>query len=83
MLAHHHGDAFSLEPGSCDWAGAARFRRWLDAAAALPAVAETTPGRERYAHHATKYASGKARSKAGNAVRRGAAAHDYDHELDG
>ena len=30
-----------------------------------------------------KYAEGKARSKVGNAVRRGASAHEYDDKVDG
>ena len=30
-----------------------------------------------------KYANNQARSKVGNAVRRGAAAHDYDDDVDG
>ena len=41
------------------------------------------PGKERYLQHVKKYAEGRARSKVGNAVRRGVAAHDYSDTLDG
>lgn len=33
--------------------------------------------------HVKKYAEGKARSKVGNAVRRGVSAHEYDDKVDG
>jgi len=58
-------------------------RRWLDRATSLDYVAPTLPGKERYLAHVAKYAEGKARSKVGNAVRRGVAAHDYDDDKDG
>ena len=60
-----------------------RFWRWYDAMVALDAVARTLPDKDRYLSHVAKYAHGKARSKVGNAVRRGAAAHDYDDDVDG
>ena len=57
------------------------------AALALGAMANATPesatDRERYLRHVNKYASGKARSKVGNAVRRGVAAHEYKDDVDG
>ena len=34
-------------------------------------------------HPVVRYAEGKARSKVGNAVRRGKAAHEYDDSVDG
>ena len=58
-------------------------RRWLARATTLPYVAHTLPGKERYLAHVAKYAEGKARSKVGNAVRRGASAHEYDDAKDG
>ena len=54
-----------------------------NAMVALDAVARTLPDKDRYLSHVAKYAHGKARSKVGNAVRRGAAAHDYDDDVDG
>ena len=64
-------------------ARARRYHRWFAAATALPSVARTLPDKERYLVHVAKYANNQARSKVGNAVRRGAAAHDYDHAVDG
>jgi len=55
---------------------------WLDGMAALDYVAKTLPGRERYIKHVAKYAHGAARSKVGNAVKRGVSAHDYDDDVD-
>ncbi len=49
----------------------------------IDAVARTLPDKDRYVAHVAKYAHGKARSKVGNAVRRGAAAHDDDDDVDG
>ncbi|KAJ1454896.1 glutathione S-transferase [Pelagophyceae sp. CCMP2097] len=61
----------------------AKYHAWLARCVALPQVAETLPDKDRYITHLAKYASGAARSKVGNAVRRGAEAHDYDDEKDG
>ena len=58
----------------------ARYHAWLERCEALPQVRKTLPERERYLTHVEKYASGRARSKVGNAVRRGKSAHDYDDE---
>ena len=60
-----------------------RYHAWLERAIALPYVASTLPEKQRYLEHVAKYAEGKARSKVGNAVRRGAAAHEYDDDKDG
>ena len=58
-------------------------RTAVERATALPCVARTLPDKKRYLTHVKKYAEGKARSKVGNAVRRGASAHEYDDKLDG
>ena len=60
-----------------------RYDAWLQRATTLASVARTLPDKERYIKHVAKYAEGKARSKVGNAVRRGKAAHDYDDRVDG
>ena len=60
-----------------------RYHAWLERATSLPHVASTLPEKPRYLAHVAKYAEGKARSKVGNAVRRGAAAHEYDDDKDG
>ena len=82
VLEHYRGADFALpsdgEGGLWEW-----YHGWLARATALPYVARTLPDKERYLHHVAKYAEGKARSKVGNAVRRGKAAHDYDDQLDG
>lgn len=59
------------------------YDAWLQRLMDDPVLAATLPDRDRYLHHIEKYASGKARSKVANAVRRGVAAHDYDHSKDG
>ena len=59
-----------------------KYGAWLARMSALPSVAPTLPDKERYLQHVKKYAEGKARSKVGNAGRRGASAHDYDDKLD-
>jgi len=79
VLEHYRGADFAIPTGG-DWA---RYHRWLDAAVALPSVARTLPDKDRYLVHVGKYANNQARSKVGNAVRRGAAAHDYDDAADG
>ena len=60
-----------------------RYHAWLERATTLASVAPTLPEKQRYLHHVAKYAEGKARSKVGNAVRRGASAHEYDDVKDG
>jgi len=59
------------------------YHKWLAECLALPNVQRTLPDKARYLEHVKKYAEGKARSKVGNAVRRGADAHAYDDKLDG
>jgi len=59
------------------------YHNWLAQCLALPNVQRTLPDKARYLEHVKKYAEGKARSKVGNAVRRGADAHAYDDKLDG
>jgi len=77
VLEHYRGPDFAI-PSNLE-----RYWRWYDAVVALDAVARTLPDKDRYLSHVAKYAHNKARSKVGNAVRRGAAAHDYDDEKDG
>ena len=60
-----------------------KYQAWLARATALEYVKATLPDRARYIKHVAKYAEGKARSKVGNAVRRGASAHEYDDTVDG
>jgi hypothetical protein len=60
-----------------------RYHAWRERATAPSCVAPTLPGKERSLAHGAKYAEGKTRSKVGNAVRRGAAAHEYDDDEDG
>ena len=82
VLEHYRGAAFALpthgEGGLWEW-----YHGWLRRATSLPYVAPTLPDKARYLEHVKKYAEGKARSKVGNAVRRGASAHEYDDKLDG
>lgn len=82
VLEHYRGPEFALptsgEGGLWEW-----YHGWLARATALPYVAKTLPDKERYLHHVRKYAEGKARSKVGNAVRRGVSAHEYDDKVDG
>ena len=78
-LEHYRGFAVPASGEGGVWE---RYQAWLSRATSLPYVAPTLPERERYLRHVAKYAEGKARSKVGNAVRRGAAAHDYDDTLD-
>jgi glutathione S-transferase len=58
------------------------YHEWYDHVMNLDSVKRTFPGKERYLEHIKKYADGSARSKVGNAVRRGVAAHEYDDEKD-
>ena len=82
VLEHYRGPAFKVPTSGEDglWE---RYQAWLQRATTLACVARTLPDKERYIKHVAKYAEGKARSKVGNAVRRGAAAHDYDDRKDG
>ncbi|KAH8044443.1 glutathione transferase [Aureococcus anophagefferens] len=77
VLEHYRGFAV---PRDRPWSDA--YFAWLDAATGLPNVAARS-GQGQVPRHVAKYAHGAARSKVGNAVRRGANAHDYDHKIDG
>mmetsp|Transcript_14058 Transcript_14058/g.42513 ORF Transcript_14058/g.42513 Transcript_14058/m.42513 type:complete len:296 (-) Transcript_14058:70-957(-) len=74
VLDHYRG--FRLPPNDA-------YDAWLRRCLDLPGLRDTCPDKDRYLAHINKYASGKARSKVANAVRRGASAHEYDHALDG
>lgn len=78
-LEHYRGSSFRVpnEPG---WSE--RYQAWLKRCEDLPEVKKTLPDRARYISHLEKYSSGRARSKVGNAVRRGKAAHEYDDVID-
>eukprot|EP00040_Diaphanoeca_grandis_P024805 m.136808 g.136808 ORF g.136808 m.136808 type:complete len:285 (-) comp29881_c0_seq1:62-916(-) len=80
-IEHYRGREFALPTSSEDglWQ---RYHAWLQRMSSLPSVKKTLPGKERYIQHVGKYANAQARSKIGNAVKRGVAAHDYDDKLD-
>jgi len=82
VLEHYRGAHFGVpstgEDGLWD-----EYQAWLARCVALPQVARTLPDKARYLEHVKKYAEGKARSKVGNAVRRGVEAHQYDDKVDG
>ncbi len=80
-LEHYRGFSIPKRGGNGDWMG--RYHAWLERCESLSYVARTLPGKDRYIQHVEKYATGRARSKVGNAVRRGKAAHDYDDDIDG
>lgn len=82
VLEHYRGPSFAL-PLSGEGGLWARYHGWLERACSLPYVARTLPDKQRYLTHVKKYAEGKARSKVGNAVRRGVSAHEYDDKVDG
>lgn len=58
------------------------YDRWLSSLLEIESLRKTMPDKARYLKHIEKYASGKARSKVANAVRRGVKAHDYEHSKD-
>ena len=78
VLGHYRG--FHV-PGEGD--GWVDYQDWLKGVGETDYVRETLPDKGRYLEHVEKYASGRARSKVGNAVRRGVSANDYDDEIDG
>ena len=80
-IEHYRGPEFAV-PAAGEGGLWEKYGAWLARMSALPSVAPTLPDKERYLQHVKKYAEGKARSKVGNAVRRGASAHDYDDKLD-
>jgi len=81
-IEHYRGADFAVPTSGEDglWE---RYHAWFARATALEYVAGTLPEKQRYLRHVAKYAEGRARSKVGNAVRRGAAAHEYDDAIDG
>jgi glutathione S-transferase len=82
VLEHYRGADFRVPTDGEDglWQ---RYQGWLERATSLASVAKTLPDKDRYIKHVAKYAEAKARSKVGNAVRRGVDAHNYDDDLDG
>jgi glutathione S-transferase len=60
----------------------ASYHAWLEAMLARDEVRRTLPPWEDYLEHIGRYADGSARSKVGNAVRLGRAAHDYNDTSD-
>jgi len=82
VLEHYRGTEFAL-PTEGEGGLWQKYQRWLQHATATASVARTLPDKARYLRHVAKYAEGKARSKVGNAVRRGVSAHEYDHTVDG
>ena len=72
VLEHYRG--FSVPQTGSTWI---QYHKWLDNMSNLEHVKKTLPDVEKYLIHVEKYASGRARSKVGNAVRRGKAADNY------
>ena len=58
------------------------YHSWLLRVSALDYVHSTLPDKNRYLKHVAKYANDQARSKVGNATRRGVSALDYDDDID-
>ena len=78
MFEHYRGPDYAI-PRDDPALGA--YHRWYDHVFSLPSVLDTCPDRDRYLEHIGKYADSSARSKVANAVRRGAAAHEIDDEI--
>lgn len=83
VLEHYRGPEFAVPREGGEDGVWGEYNRWLSACLSRPSVAKTLPDKERYLRHVAKYAENKARSKVGNAVRRGKAAHEYDDTIDG
>lgn len=79
VLSHYKGPQYAVPRDGVY----ARFHAWLADMEKLPSVSRTLPDKQRYLEHVGKYATGSARSKVANAVRRGAQAHDIDDGVDG
>lgn len=81
-IEHYRGLDFALptrgEAGLWE-----RWHRYLADAERHPTVAPTLPDRARYLKHVAKYAHNQARSKVGNAARRGVDPLSYDDKIDG
>lgn len=58
------------------------YHSWLLRVSALDYVHSTLPDKNKYLKHVAKYANDQARSKVGNATRRGVSALDYDDDID-
>ena len=80
VFEHYRGFKVPTEGEDGLWE---KYQAWLARATSLASVKGTLPDKAKYLKHVAKYAEGKARSKVGNAVRRGASAHDYDDAIDG
>ena len=74
MCCFQHYRGFSVPQTGSTWI---QYHKWLDNMSHLEHVKKTLPNVEKYLIHVEKYASGRARSKVGNAVRRGKAADNY------
>jgi len=79
VFEHYRGFSLPSPNQSELWAN---YHSWYSHVTQSHAVKSSCPDRERYLKHVEKYAEGKARSKVGNAVRRGVSAHDYDDDID-
>lgn len=78
-LEHYRGPDFAVP----ETPAFRNYHDWLRRMSTDEKVKTTLPDPDRYLQHVEKYASGRARSKVGNAVRRGQAAHSYDDVIDG
>ena len=78
VFEHYRGPDFKIPETNA----LAKYHEWFDHVMSLDSVQRTLPDKDRYLEHIGKYADGSARSKVGNAVRRGVAAHEYDDEKD-
>jgi len=79
VFEHYRGERYTLQRSDPTLQ---RYWAWFDHVMALPQVARTLPGKDRYLAHIKKYADSSARSKVANAVRRGVSAHEYDDKKD-
>lgn len=78
VFEHYRGAEFAIPRDGA----LANYHAWLERCLQIDAVRSTCPDKDRYLVHIEKYATNTARSKVANAVRRGAAAHEYDHVKD-
>jgi len=84
VFEHYRGEDFAIKRGGKAVSGwdVEPFFDWLDCMMEKDSVTRTLPDMERYLDHIGKYASGSARSKVAEAVRRGVSAHEYDDKKD-
>jgi len=78
VFEHYRGREYAIPKT----AALAPYHDWLAAMLARDEVRRTLPPWEDYLLHIGRYADGSARSKVGNAVRLGRAAHDYNDTSD-